>query len=299
MVKTCNHSNIEGHKSQVKRGISNPVSHLIKILKLGPETMIKRKKYKFRKGDIIDVEEFHDGKYGCPGGKRVPKVKPTEEQMKKVNALNKAKRCRQRLLAYFNPGDCFATWTYGLNSRPPDMAAALKDFQKAMRKIRKEYEKRGKEVFWIRNIERGTKGAWHIHLVINEIGDTASIIKKAWPHGGTYVSEIRHNDKIYDEDFTKLANYMTKNQNTVELKENGEAAKPRLKEANYNTSRNMPLPEPKVDKLYRWKEEPKPMKGYYIARIHEGINPITGFKYRRYTMIRLPEKKRKGVRMND
>jgi hypothetical protein len=29
------------------------------------------------------------------------------------------------------------------------------------------------------------------------------------------------------------------------------------------------------------------MKGYYILRIHEGINPVTGYKYRRYTMARL------------
>ena len=49
----------------------------------------------------------------------------------------------------------------------------------------------------------------------------------------------------------------------------------------------MPLPEPSVDKLKRWQKELKPKKGYYIAKIHEGINPKTGFKYRRYTMFRL------------
>lgn len=247
--------------------------------------MVKRKKFKFRKGHIIVIEEYHDGNYGNPGGARTKKAKPTEEQMKKVNAINKAKRCQYKLLEYFNPGDCFATLTYEVKNRPPDMDAALMDFQKAMRKIRKEYKKQKKEVFWIRNIERGTKGAWHIHLVINEIGDTASILKSAWPHGGIYTVEIQNNDKIYDEDFTKLSQYMTKDENTVELKANGEPSKPRLKEANYNSSRNMPLPEPDVDKLQRWKKEPKPKKGYVIVKIHEGINPATGFKYRRYTMV--------------
>lgn len=81
---------------------------------------------------------------------------------------------------YFKEGDCWATWTYAPQNRPPDMKAALKDFQDAMRCVRREYKKRGYEVFWIRNIERGTKGAWHIHLIINEIGDTASIITKVW-----------------------------------------------------------------------------------------------------------------------
>lgn len=252
--------------------------------------MVKRKRYRFRHGDVIDVEEFHDGRYGGPGAGRAKRAKPTEEQMRAVNAQNKAKRCRQRMLEYFREGDIFATWTYEVRNRPPDMQAALKDFQKAMRYVRREFKKRGYEVFWIRNIERGTKGAWHIHLVINEIGDTASIITKAWTKGGTWSIEIK-NSKYYDEDFTKLANYMTKDEHTTEEKKDGKPGKPRLSEANYNTSRNMPLPEPKVDKLQRWKKEPKPKKGYYIAKIHEGINPVTGYKYRRYTMIRLKRRR--------
>lgn len=252
--------------------------------------MVKRKQYRFRQGDVIDVEEFHDGRYGGPGKQRTKRAKPTEEQMRQVNAINKAKRCRQRMLEYFHPGDIFASWTYEVRNRPPNMKAALEDFRKAMRYVRKEFKKRGYEVFWIRNIERGTKGAWHIHLIINDIGDTASIIQKAWKKGGTWSIEIR-NSKYYDEDFTKLSNYMTKDEHTAELKADGTPGKPRLAEANYNISRNMPLPEPKVDKLIRWKAEPKPKKGYYIAKIHEGINPVTGYTYRRYTMIRLNRRK--------
>lgn len=246
---------------------------------------IKRRTYKFRQGYIIDVEETHDGRYGAPGMKRSKRAKPTEEQMRMVNSLNKARRCRHRLLEYFRPGDVWATWTYSVQNRPPNMEVALKDFQKAMRYVRREYKKRGKELFWIRNIEQGTRGAWHIHLIINEIGDTASIIQRAWQQGGTWFAEIRKS-KYYDEDFTALANYITKDEYTVERKKDESPGKPRIKAANYGTSRNMPLKEPKTKKLSRWKKEPKPKKGYYIARIHEGINPVTGHKYRRYTMIR-------------
>lgn len=162
----------------------------------------------------------------------------------------------------------------------------VRDFQKAIGKVRAQYKKRGQELFWIRNIERGTKGGWHIHLVVNEIGDTASILQKAWKKGGTWFTEIRKS-KFYDEDFTKLANYMTKSERTVELKVDGTQAKPRIKEASYNISRNMPLPEPEKQTLVHWPKEPKPKKGYYIAKIHEGINPVTGYSYRRYTLIRL------------
>ena len=180
----------------------------------------KRKTYSLRQGEVIDVEEYHDGNYGAPGKKRTKKAKPTKEQMQWVNAMNKARKARVRLLEYFNLGDCFATWTYEVQNRPPDMKAALKHFQAAMRFVRKEYKKRGKELFWIRNIECGTKGAWHIHLVINEIGDTVSILEKAWEHGITYCSAIRKNGKVYDEDFSKLASYITKDEHTRYKKAN-------------------------------------------------------------------------------
>ena len=71
--------------------------------------MIKRKTTKYRKGEIIDIEEYHDGQYGAPGKRRLKKAKSTEEQMQKVNAQNKAKRCRKRLLEYFNTGTFWQT----------------------------------------------------------------------------------------------------------------------------------------------------------------------------------------------
>ena len=45
--------------------------------------MVKRKRYRFRQGDVIDVEEFHDGRYGGPGTGRAKRAKPTEEQMRR------------------------------------------------------------------------------------------------------------------------------------------------------------------------------------------------------------------------
>ena len=94
--------------------------------------------------------------------------------------------------------------------------------------MRKEYQKRGYELFWIRNIERGTKGAWHIHIVLNEIGDTASILQQVWGKGGVWSCEIK-NSQFYSEDFYQLASYLTKSEHRIEHKSNGDAAKPRLK----------------------------------------------------------------------
>lgn len=246
----------------------------------------KRKTTRLRGGRVLTVEEYHDGRYGAPGMPRQKKRKPTKEDMQRVNAMNKARRCQYRLIQYFDSGDYFATLTYKVSERPPDMETAMKHWDKLIRTIRKEYRKRGAPLFWIRNIERGTKGAWHIHLVITKIPETAQIIEDAWPYGGVYITQLKKS-KYYSEDFAELAAYMTKGAHTREKKADGSEAAPRIREASYSTSRNMPLPEPKKKRLARWKKEVKPKKGYYIARIHEGINPATGYKYRRYTMIRL------------
>lgn len=254
---------------------------------------VKRKTTRLRGGNILEIEEYHDGNYGAPGKGRQKKKKPTKEQVAYINQLNKARRCRLRLLEYMNEGDYFGTWTYRKSERPPDMAAALKDFDRAIRKVRTWYRKQGYEFFWIRNIERGTRGAWHIHFTMNRIPGAAEVITGAWTHGGTYITEIRSSE-FRDEDFTRLGNYLTKSEKTREAKADGSPGKPRIREASYSHSRNMPLPEPEVDKLRRWKKELKAKKGYYIARIHEGINPATGYKYRRCTMIRLERRQYEG-----
>ena len=58
----------------------------------------KRVTHTFRKGDILEVKEYHDGRYGARGLSREKKRKPTPEQMAVVNAMNKAETARHRLL---------------------------------------------------------------------------------------------------------------------------------------------------------------------------------------------------------
>ena len=128
----------------------------------------RRKTYKLRGGDVYDVEEYPDGRYGAKGKARQKKKKPTPEQMAAVNQANRAKICRRLLIEYFDAGDYFVTYTYKVEQRPKDMTVALKDLQKALRKLRPKYKKANTPFYWIRNIERGTKGAWHIHLVIKK-----------------------------------------------------------------------------------------------------------------------------------
>ena len=173
---------------------------------------------------------------------------------------------------HFRVEDYFTRLSYRVDERPPDMDAAKNDFSRFIRKVRTEYKKRGCELKWIRNIEVGTKNAWHIHIVVNRIPDTDLILSRAWKHGAI------HNQLIYDQGFVKLAAYITKSPLTDT----------RLRESSYSTSKNLPIPDPEK-KVIRWKEfhKIKPPKGYYLDKetYFEGINAM-GYKYRTYTFLR-------------
>ena len=222
--------------------------------------------------NAIEIEEHHDGRYGAPGQKRQPKKKPTKEQMARKNQRLKEARARRKLRQHFEINDYFTRLSYRVDERPPDMEKAKEDFKAFTRIVRREYRKRGHELKWLRNIEVGTKNAWHIHIVVNRIPDTDLILAKAWKHGTI------HNQLIYDQGFAKIAAYITKTPLTD----------PRLREASYSASKNLPVPEPEKKEI-KWKtfHKARPPKGYYLEKdtYFEGINAM-GYKYRTYTFLR-------------
>lgn len=235
----------------------------------------KKKTYVLR--NAIEVEEYHTSTCRAPGMKRLKKKKPTPEQVERINQRNKEKLCRRKLREHFDVNDYFVTMTYERSLRPEDMETAKEHFKEFLRIVRREYKKRKSELKWIRNIEVGSRGAWHVHLVVNRIDDTDIILRKAWKYGKV-ITQL-----MYEKgEFSSLAAYITKTEKTDK----------RLKETNYSTSRNLPIPEPN-ERTYRrwrtWKDNVKVPEGYYIEpdSLHEGINPVTGYPYRTYTLLRL------------
>lgn len=232
-----------------------------------------RKTWKFQ--NAIEVAEYHTGKYGAPGMRRQKKKKATPEQIEKINHRNKVRTCRHKLRTYFNERDHLVDLTYQKDARPPDMESAKQDFRIFIRKVRREYAKRGEVLRWMRNIEVGSKGGFHIHIVINRIPDTDIILSDAWEHGRIHIKPM-----YTDGEFGKLAAYITKTPKTDR----------RLREAHYSASRNMPIEKPK-EKPVRWKHWGKIRipNGWYLYQdeYHEGINPVTGYPYRIYTLLRV------------
>lgn len=234
----------------------------------------RKNTYEFK--NAIEVEEYHSARYGAPGMERQKKRKATPEQMEKINQYNKEKKARRKLRTHFDVNDYFSDLTYAREARPPDMQQAKEDFKAFVGKVRREYQKRGAVLKWMRNIEVGTKGAWHIHIVLNRIPDTDLILKKAWPHGKV-VNQLLHEKG----EFAALAKYITKTP----------ATEPRIREASYSASRNLPL-KPPERKIYRywttWRDIRIP-EGFYLdpESYHEGENPVTRYPYRIYTLLRV------------
>ena len=237
----------------------------------------KKKVWRFE--NAVEVMEYHTGRYGAPGQKRRARARPTPEETARYNQKKKEDHCRHKLRANFRENDLYVTLTYAKELRPPDMEKAKKDFGKFIGKVSKEYRAMGIRLKWIRNIEVGTKGAWHIHLVINRIPDADVILRRHWTHGRVWY------ELLYEKgNFRDLAAYMTK----------GPRTDPRLREANYSTSRNLPVPDPEEKLIVRWdtwKTEPTirkdQAKEWYLDResFFQGVTR-DGFIYRQYTMLR-------------
>ena len=226
--------------------------------------------------NAIERVEYHSARYGAPGIPRQKKKQPTPEQMEKHNQHNRERLARWKLRANMEVNDYFVTLTFRKDARPTDMEEAKNRWQRFIRKVRKEYQKRKYELKWMRNIEVGTRGAWHIHVILNRIPDTDLIIRVAW-EWGRVVSQL-----LYEKgEFAQLAAYITKTPKTD----------PRLREASYSASRNLPVPEPEKKIRKRWKTWGKIRipKGFYLDQdsFREGINPYTGYKYRSYTLLRV------------
>lgn len=246
--------------------------------------MTKRKSYAYK--NIIEREEYHDGKYGAPGKKRDKKQKATKEQVRKINQYNKSKKARRRLREYFKEDDWLITLTYRKECRPPDMKTCTGQVRKMLRVLKKIYRKEGYELYWLRNIENTPTNNWHVHLVVNQLPDTNPqlLFKTIWNYGRTHPNLLYENGGFKD-----LADYITKDANT----DKGDAARGvldhKVTEAKYSSSRNMPLKPPKETLLARWPKEPKIDKGWELDKesYFEGINPVTGYKYRHYTLVRI------------
>lgn len=238
--------------------------------------------YRFPNSNEYEIK--YAGKYGAKGEKRAKREKPTPEQVKKQNLLNRQNFVRRKIKLNFSEHDYWLTFTF--REKKSRTAKQVNEcLEKMRRKLRKQYRKMGQELKWIARVEIGERGGIHAHMIVNRIRgetDTAVLIQNAWEHGRVFFS------LLYEEGgFKKLAEYLTK----PPLEEHKD--EPGL--VPYSCSRNLKKPEPERRYFKRrtvralLEDDPKPTPGYYIEKdsIVRGVNRYTGYAYIRYTEVKL------------
>lgn len=238
--------------------------------------MYAQKKYKTRWG--IYVEEYHSVRYQV-SGKRQPKRKPTPEQVRKNNHRQKVKKARLLLLQNFAPSDYHTTLTYRQEERPEKIDEVKKHLSGMIRRLRDWYKRKGAVLKWVATIEKGKRGAWHIHLVINRIDELDVKLAGLWTFGRP------RNVLIEDaKGLDHLAGYITKSTGDTEG------------ESSFTRSRNLTMPKPKKKIYRRWKtwnrEKVRVPKDHYLDK--ESVTEWTdcfGYMHREYMLYRMEKKK--------
>lgn len=225
----------------------------------------------------IEVEKTHSSRYGVPGIRYAPKEKPTTEEMMAINERNRIKKLYWSIATNFDFGDYHCVLTYRKEERPePETARMI--VKKFLRRLRKEFKSQGAELKYIITTEY-KRASIHHHIIINEIGKTAKIVRQTWKHGGTHFTPIYENGEVED-----LAAYLIKEtQNSFRDAENPS-------KLSYSCSRNLKRPKIKTEivKAGNWMELPMAPRGYCIKKdsIVSGVSRVTGYPYQYYTMYR-------------
>lgn len=232
-------------------------------------------------GDTIEIEEKHTGRYGAKGQKREKREKPSPEDIKRQNQWKKKRDIRRLIKWNFKKNDHWFTLTYPKGYRP-SVKEIMGDIQKMIRKVRNQYRKLGQELKYIYRIGIGSKGGRHVHILVNRIDSTDTIVSDAWKKGHVNFR------LLYEEGgYKKLADYIAKELEEWEPED--------MKR--FHPSRNLIRKEPEEKEIRRRNLVdkqgnpiyPKAKKGYYIDpdSVKTGINKVTGFAYRHYTLVKL------------
>ena len=205
---------------------------------------------------------------------RAARLNPTTEAQAKVNRNRALRKLICLVNANFGFGDFWLTFTYAREYMPTDESCD-KDYKKLMAKLRALYKKAGVPFKYI--AVYGQPGHRpHIHLLCSK-GVDLEEIAALWECGRVGIKLLDNRGQ-----YRGLAEYIFKHGKDRDGK-------------SWFSSRNLIHPKEKVKEINakRWRDEPTAPKGFMIDKtspIEQGVNPITGAEYLRYTLIRLPQK---------
>lgn len=222
-------------------------------------------------GKLIEIERYFTCRQGYMG-ERNPHTNKSTEQKEKENDRQAARKLAWLIAANFKEGDYHMVLDYRKDEKPEDFETMIKQADRFLAKLKRRYAKLGVELKYIHVCERGTKGALHHHLIINNVL-ALNEIQKCWPHGRVHINLLDDSG-----DYHKLAEYLIKYTS-------GQLHEGNLKQR-YRRSRNLVMPEikKKVVPLSKFGKEPK-RKGYVLIDSYEG-HTKTDYPYQIFRYVK-------------
>ena len=230
---------------------------------------------RYRTGNVTEVIKYHDNKHK---GKleRQPRQQLTTEQQRERNKRAAIRNLAREINANFKPGDYSITLT---NLDDIDQKTANKRMKNFIDRLRRSYKKQGIEFKYIYVTEVGKTGKKkvHHHLLL-PFADSREI-SRLWGHGYVRFSPLDETGQ-----YKNIAAYMLKKY----------SEKPKGSRT-WAASKNIIKPEPQIKEISakEWRQEPKPLPGYYIDELYNGISEETGWGYQYYSMVKLPAIKKR------
>lgn len=230
-------------------------------------------------GKTIEVHKYYSSRYGRQTSpNRKPHMNPTPIPVAEINRQNAIAKLRGLLNTNFEFGDIHAVFTYRKEDRPQTIDEAKKRYAKLMRQLKKAYKKAGVEHKYIAVTEYENT-AIHHHIVLKNID--VCFIKECWRWGKVMMTVLDNTGQ-----YSKLAEYLIKE--TDKTSKNLDA----VYKKRWNASQNLTKPKVKreIVSANSWKEEPKPIKGYFLWKDNTAYNTIdqyTGSPRQDYIMVKL------------
>lgn len=223
-------------------------------------------------GDVIESSKYTNGRFGIREIKeKAPSQRSTPEEQLKWQSKQAVKKVWRLLRnkANFSPGDMWVTLTYPPKTKP-DSETVKKHISELLKRLRRAYKKAGKECKYIYSVGRGTRGAIHLHFVLNKF-DT-EFISTTWQNivnGGEWVHvHVEHLDR--SRNWHKVASYIIKNGEETFLSDD-----PIIRQR-FSASRNLASQKVKAHIVHAktWAKNPPEKDGYYIDKnlSYDGVN---------------------------
>ncbi|MCR5135630.1 MAG: hypothetical protein K6C12_00825 [Oscillospiraceae bacterium] len=162
----------------------------------------------------LQVEALYHrrSRYDTPA-QRAAKEKASSEAQRRMNQIYSYQKLELLLATNFPaPGSALVvTLTYDDDHMPKDRKQALRHLRLFRAKLKKEREAaRLPEpvAFWCVEVLTAEDGRWHFHMVINNTGFDAEMIRRCWIYGSNIQIEKLRVDK--EKNWESLARYLSK-----------------------------------------------------------------------------------------